>query len=597
MEPIRCALVLSGAVSLGAYEAGAVAQLAQALEEWNREKPRFVVDAIAGASAGAMVGSMFAFHLTTGQTASEFLEKLKRVWTGKTSSLLSLIQTTPEERYALLSSWPLLQAAEEFFGESPRPPADSGPSEVILTLTLTNLDGSLYNVHLWDWEGKPSERPSLRARTHRDWVTFRCRPGGQVEELGVQGPRPVSWRWVALAALASGAFPFAFQPFRLTRHVGDYQRLVGEVSENTCVQYLYADGGILDNTPLKQAIEAVKHLQVPARFARRLYLMLEPHPPREEEPRYITADIRVTDGPFPEPWSLLAPRLLAALREQSVYLDLYTSQKVNQRLAWRKEQWLPLLTELVASLPQEKVEGLLQQVQEAMRDIADFKSRHAGRSLPQFFWGEARRYLQEVPQGQAKALSPSRRRLLLLLLAMSDYIGGLRDKHEVYVARIHPEDPERELAGEFLGHFGGFLDPRFRAHDFSRGARDMHRWLLAWAKEQWGEELSLTPLWEEETLSPSAFHLAQARWEAFPLPIRRRYLGALMAKVQHLLAEELRRVGLPLPSPFLGLFPLLMQGWLHPHLLTLACLALLALAALGLWQLAEVIGRLLVGRG
>jgi hypothetical protein len=53
MEQIRIALTISGAVSLGAYEGGALAALVAAAQALSRDgEPPLRIDAIGGASAG-----------------------------------------------------------------------------------------------------------------------------------------------------------------------------------------------------------------------------------------------------------------------------------------------------------------------------------------------------------------------------------------------------------------------------------------------------------------------------------------------------------------------------------------------------------------
>src|SRR4051812_6091370 len=64
---LRIALTLPGAVSLGAYEGGALAALVVALQHLNGSGRRDVrIDAIAGASAGSITGLLTARILLDG---------------------------------------------------------------------------------------------------------------------------------------------------------------------------------------------------------------------------------------------------------------------------------------------------------------------------------------------------------------------------------------------------------------------------------------------------------------------------------------------------------------------------------------------------
>jgi hypothetical protein len=78
-RPFQLGLVLAGAISAGAYTAGVIDFLFQALAEWedNRGKPgvpdhRVVLKVIAGASAGAITGALGAVALARGLAPREF---------------------------------------------------------------------------------------------------------------------------------------------------------------------------------------------------------------------------------------------------------------------------------------------------------------------------------------------------------------------------------------------------------------------------------------------------------------------------------------------------------------------------------------------
>ena len=75
-DALRVTLTLSGGASLGAYQAGATAALLVALEHVRDEQGVDLrVDAIGGASAGAIVGLMAAYSLLEGVSACDVLHK------------------------------------------------------------------------------------------------------------------------------------------------------------------------------------------------------------------------------------------------------------------------------------------------------------------------------------------------------------------------------------------------------------------------------------------------------------------------------------------------------------------------------------------
>src|SRR6266849_2694773 len=81
-KPFQLGLVLAGAISAGAYTAGVLDFLFQALAEWEneRDKPgvpdhRVVLKVVAGASAGAIAGALGAIALARGLARREFTQE------------------------------------------------------------------------------------------------------------------------------------------------------------------------------------------------------------------------------------------------------------------------------------------------------------------------------------------------------------------------------------------------------------------------------------------------------------------------------------------------------------------------------------------
>jgi hypothetical protein len=72
------------------------------------------------------------------------------------------------------------------------------------------------------------------------------------------------------------------------------------------------------------------------------------------------------------------------------------------------------------------------------------------------------------------------------VLSLLQRASGLHGKRQVTVEIISPDidggdtPAALKLSGEFLFHFGGFLDIRFRRSDFDLGARNAMTWLGSW---------------------------------------------------------------------------------------------------------------------
>jgi predicted acylesterase/phospholipase RssA len=83
MADLRLCLSLSGGASLGAYQAGASAALLVGLDHLRNEAGLDVrVDAVGGASAGAIVGLMAAFAVLEGIDGRDIM---RRAWVERVS--------------------------------------------------------------------------------------------------------------------------------------------------------------------------------------------------------------------------------------------------------------------------------------------------------------------------------------------------------------------------------------------------------------------------------------------------------------------------------------------------------------------------------
>src|SRR5271157_4605710 len=108
MGRLRLALTLPGAVSLGAYEGGALAALLVAVQQL---EGAVVIDAIASASAGSMTGLLAARSLAWG---ADPVDIMKRAWV----ELDDLKDMSTHEIASPLSAASLLVMAEQVLGKN-----------------------------------------------------------------------------------------------------------------------------------------------------------------------------------------------------------------------------------------------------------------------------------------------------------------------------------------------------------------------------------------------------------------------------------------------------------------------------------------------
>ncbi|MBV8486713.1 MAG: patatin-like phospholipase family protein [Planctomycetaceae bacterium] len=299
-------LVMAGSISAGAYIAGVIDFLIQALDEWERARggsdpdcPRHNVSlkVMAGASGGGITAAIAAAQLgrdfspvtnlpNPGPVNNKFFESwVERI---DITGLLGTrdLDADPEaDVYSALDSTVLDEiAASAFDFPAGTPPVTrkylANPLHVLVT--LTNLRGVPYRIH---FQGERNHLPNLSM--HEDYMRFAVgdETAGLEREVVRLPPGKFddpNWKMLATAALATSAFPVGLAPRRLSRlatdylnrkwlvlkpveadgHIiscGDFEQITpefpDEIGNEPGFQYdfLCVDGGAVDNEPLEKA--------------------------------------------------------------------------------------------------------------------------------------------------------------------------------------------------------------------------------------------------------------------------------------------------------------------------------------------------------
>lgn len=342
-------LALAGAVSGGAYAAGVLDFLYEALEHWYDARAQgapvpthdVLLRVISGASAGSINGVLSAIALryrfphvhpgtdVTGSTGNPFYDAwVKRI---DIRALLGSADLADPARpiTSLLDSTPLDAIATEMLGFS-RPEAATRPyiaNPLKCVFTVTNLRGVPYMVQ---FKGNP-EIPGHGMMAHSDWLRFAVdtEQGGYEavwtypDERVVRGPNhPGSHPWQAVmdAALASSAFPAGLRYREVARPWADYdQRVVvvpGQGGQATPVpippawgdgegaqgdyRFVAVDGGAMDNEPFELArTELAGTLGRNPREGNRvnrIVIMLDPFPEAEAPGPVEAADTNIVES-------------------------------------------------------------------------------------------------------------------------------------------------------------------------------------------------------------------------------------------------------------------------------------------------------------
>lgn len=430
-SPLRVALVLPGAVSLGSYEAGALTALLKLVRASNG---RIVVDTVVGASAGSVTGLLFAHALLTDKASDD---NLRQLWVEQ-ASIQNLLKGGygPGQARGPLSTRRLERWADRVFESDASRAAATEP--IAYVASLANLRGMRYGI------------AQARGRVvHAD--TFR-------DAKAVMLASAADCVAAMPAAVASAANAFAFPPVLLRRHKAEYPANVALSEDEAARGFWYTDGGTVYNMPLGFALEAVfkpDELQIDREptLGPRLVVLVHPHP--SEPPAQWP-----TDDPIPA-FVRTGIRALNMSREQSMFDDLRRLEKTNTRIRAKSALGDTLRQLLNGPGGEQLAESLHALGRERLARRERIKAQIA-QSPP-------------APVGEPDEPAVEIDRLL-------DEIAGTRGKGLADVHFVSPDlDPSHRhpaelLAGERLGHFFGFAHKGARESDFGLGYYHLRVW-------------------------------------------------------------------------------------------------------------------------
>lgn len=285
-KKFRIGLCMAGAVSAGAYTAGVIDYLLEALSEWeNRKKdindtsvPRHqvTIPVIGGASAGGMTALLTASTINNKITPVTLPDKkdlyrphpenkLYNSWVDLLQDdMLPLLLDTSDIKnnvISALNSKFIEEIANKKISSdttkwAPTPPYFEAPVKVFTT--LTNLEGFCYYTGF-----AGSRKQKYFMSVHNDYACFEVADG--VTEPSGAPWMPLDFRTgdyldtARDAAMATGAFPIGLQPRRLKRKKEYVEKIpwLEYVFTNTplttdVVETLNIDGGMINNEPFEK---------------------------------------------------------------------------------------------------------------------------------------------------------------------------------------------------------------------------------------------------------------------------------------------------------------------------------------------------------
>jgi predicted acylesterase/phospholipase RssA len=440
---IRLALSVSGAVSLGSYQAGVIYELFDLMQKL-QDRANFTIDVITGASAGSVNSAILALAMMYDPKLIDFT---KRIWL-EGLDISALLEKVDDPWESLLCNKVILKLKSDIVDAvkaSSAVAAKHFPDRVKLGLTLTNLSGIPYHVQF------TNIKKSFQLTTFADWYTVELNKGDRSAKTLTEIDHMLD------IAIASAAFPFAFPAQRLKRRCADYQYTALKPTPSGKVEFIYVDGGVFNNEPINRARELADQLD--REDTERTYLLVDPTPPQ-------TADA------FSDSKMLsTGKRLIPAIFTEAHFRDWSQALKVNQRIEWQ-ERFIKALRTKTSPLGFSSVDtGFSQAVNKIADEIADFKARKAKKDKDSYLETNLGRIYKTLSSHQALALQEDQggsHEYLAKLIFILENIAGLREKKILDLRLIIPPE-DGMLAGDFLISFGGFFSIKFREHDFNIG--------------------------------------------------------------------------------------------------------------------------------
>lgn len=288
-------IAMAGAVSAGAYTAGVMDYLLEALENWQKAKdlelpgvPRHevIIEVLSGSSAGGMTAVLTAASVQRGFphinqhnyfTFSAFENPLYHSWVNLTEESNSDIMSQMlecgdidashdvnpgREVRSVFNSQFVEKIVTRVLDSSRKDPGTDRPyvaPDLELLTTLTNLRGFNYELEFLTSAGKRSDRMTA----HRDLMHFQLNPSGIYRQDGkipfhFNTTGGLNKDLLADGAIATGAFPGGLAPrlvVRDPRYINE-NRLLNNSGKpgflvNPDVEYraVCVDGGVINNEP------------------------------------------------------------------------------------------------------------------------------------------------------------------------------------------------------------------------------------------------------------------------------------------------------------------------------------------------------------
>ncbi len=478
--PKRLAITISGAVSLGSYEAGVLYEIITAIGQHNQaatsEDGKIYIDVLTGASAGGMTAAIATQKLLyeADSLADPHDNPFYNPWVADIS-LDGLLNLTPDEKahktaYSIFSSDLIHSLAGKYItrryeGEAVNPPKrhPAAAPSIRLGLALSNLNGVAYSYPM---------RPGQDASNATfGYTRFQDEMVGVFQADGSDGRDALeAWSPWREAAVSCGAFPFAFRVKQLHRKEEEYTRSHRDKWTPPAERdFAYTDGGVFQNEPLGLAKNLVNEIDQHQDNDSRFYLYVAPGAK--------SSDVNAKFSAGTATFLPTAQALVGAVLNQAKFQDWIDAEAVNTQLPL----FHPRAVQLFVAMRVPPVEGapdmtaILQAAANVLlpglfnrQPLPEIDTRKgAGDRLRQQFAKEYAELQHHRGQATADAWIDS-----ILVLEVAAELN-LKDEMTIYGITAK----NTELGGEGLFAFEGFFARVLREHDYNLGRQKAREFL------------------------------------------------------------------------------------------------------------------------
>ncbi len=274
------------------------------------------------------------------------------------------------------------------------------------------------------------------------------------------------WGPLLDAAVASGAFPFAFRAKGIKRQRNEYPDTTLEdwpAQSTKDKTFAYTDGGVLQNQPIGLAKNLIDNL-VQQRLAEgdesayndadsRLYIFVSPHSLQSG----VSAGFTAAKANFAQ----MTDELVRTYTRQAEFHDWIMAEQLNQQV-----NMLDLRAEELAKVLAQKPEGLdVAAVKTAATQLATLLT--GGDSARQAQIKRLRTQYAKLYQ-EVAALGPDQAEAWLNSILTLEAAANLQTRDRMNILAVMANGRE-ELAGAGIFSFAGFFSVKYREHDYTVG--------------------------------------------------------------------------------------------------------------------------------